>query len=192
MFRLSCLQRSILGLFVVQPARTMQVPVPGARFRTPCGSSRSEHGSSNERRHPSVKFRVERDVLAEAVTWTARSLSPRPPVPVLSGPAAQGRSRHRQPLELRLRDVRQAGNPCRHQHRRHHPGSGRLLADICRSLPSAPVEVETDGNKVTLTCRRQQLPPGHHAGSRIPAAAGTARHQRHRRRATPSPRPFPR
>ena len=32
-----------------------------------------------------MKFRVERDVLAEAVTWTARSLSPRPPVPVLSG-----------------------------------------------------------------------------------------------------------
>ena len=32
-----------------------------------------------------MKFRVDRDVLAEAVTWTARSLSPRPPVPVLSG-----------------------------------------------------------------------------------------------------------
>ena len=32
-----------------------------------------------------MKFSVERDVLAEAVTWTARSLSPRPPVPVLSG-----------------------------------------------------------------------------------------------------------
>ena len=27
----------------------------------------------------------ERDVLAEAVTWAVRGLSPRPPVPVLSG-----------------------------------------------------------------------------------------------------------
>ncbi|MGC5276252.1 hypothetical protein ACPXAM_24255, partial [Escherichia coli] len=32
-----------------------------------------------------MKFTAERDVLTEAVSWTARSLSPRPPAPVLSG-----------------------------------------------------------------------------------------------------------
>jgi DNA polymerase III sliding clamp (beta) subunit (PCNA family) len=32
-----------------------------------------------------VKFRVERDVLAEAVTWVARGLPVRPAVPVLAG-----------------------------------------------------------------------------------------------------------
>ncbi len=32
-----------------------------------------------------MKVRVERDVLADAVTWTARSLPARPPVPVLAG-----------------------------------------------------------------------------------------------------------
>ena len=32
-----------------------------------------------------MKFRVERDVLAEAVAWTARALPTRPPVPVLAG-----------------------------------------------------------------------------------------------------------
>ena len=32
-----------------------------------------------------MKFRVERDVLAEAVTWAARGLPTRPPVPVLAG-----------------------------------------------------------------------------------------------------------
>ena len=32
-----------------------------------------------------MKFRVERDVLAEAVAWAARSLPARPPVPVLAG-----------------------------------------------------------------------------------------------------------
>ena len=32
-----------------------------------------------------MKFRVERDVLAEAVTWAARGLPNRPPVPVLAG-----------------------------------------------------------------------------------------------------------
>ena len=32
-----------------------------------------------------VKFQVERDVLAEAVTWAVRGLAQRPPVPVLAG-----------------------------------------------------------------------------------------------------------
>src|SRR5690625_7045439 len=32
-----------------------------------------------------VKFSVERDVLADAVTWSARTLPTRPPVPVLAG-----------------------------------------------------------------------------------------------------------
>ena len=32
-----------------------------------------------------MKFRVAREVLAEAVAWTARSLPPRPSVPVLAG-----------------------------------------------------------------------------------------------------------
>ena len=32
-----------------------------------------------------MKFRVERDVFAEAVAWAARSLPPRPAVPVLAG-----------------------------------------------------------------------------------------------------------
>src|SRR5690606_3346192 len=38
-----------------------------------------------EREVGTVKFRVERDVLAEAVTWTARTLPTRPPAPVLAG-----------------------------------------------------------------------------------------------------------
>ena len=80
------------GFFVVQQvANHAGSVVRGATtFGLPVGVPGSDNGSSNERRHPSVKFRVERDVLAEAVTWTARSLSPRPPVPVLSGPAPQG------------------------------------------------------------------------------------------------------
>ncbi|MGM0723415.1 MAG: DNA polymerase III subunit beta, partial [Actinomycetota bacterium] len=32
-----------------------------------------------------MKFRVERDVLADAAAWVARSLPARPPVPVLGG-----------------------------------------------------------------------------------------------------------
>ena len=46
-----------------------------------------EHGhhQCTTRRMYAVKFRVERDVLAEAVSWVARGLPARPPVPVLSG-----------------------------------------------------------------------------------------------------------
>ena len=32
-----------------------------------------------------MKFRVPREVLADAVAWTVRSLPPRPSVPVLAG-----------------------------------------------------------------------------------------------------------
>lgn len=104
-----------------------------------------------------MKFRVERDVLAEAVSWTARSLSPRPPVPVLAGLLIKAESgtlslaSFDYEISARLEiaaDVLEEGTIL---------VSGRLLADICRSLPSAPVEVATDGSKVTLTCRNSRF-----------------------------------
>jgi DNA polymerase III subunit beta len=104
-----------------------------------------------------VKFRVDRDVLAEAVTWTARSLSPRPPVPVLSGLLIKAEggmvsiASFDYEISARLQiaaDVSEEGTIL---------VSGRLLADICRSLPSAPVELGTDGSKVTLTCRSSRF-----------------------------------
>lgn len=104
-----------------------------------------------------MKFRVERDVLAEAVSWTARSLSPRPPVPVLSGLLIKAESgtvslaSFDYEISARLQipaDITTEGTIL---------VSGRLLADICRSLPSAPVDVETDGSKVTLTCRSSRF-----------------------------------
>ena len=104
-----------------------------------------------------MKFRVERDVLAEAVTWTARSLSPRPPVPVLSGLLIKAENGSLSiasfdyEISARLHiaaDIAEEGTIL---------VSGRLLAEICRSLPSAPVEVETDGSKITLTCRNSRF-----------------------------------
>ena len=104
-----------------------------------------------------MKFRVERDVLAEAVSWAARSLSPRPPVPVLSGlllKAEHGTvslSSFDYETSARLEipaEIRDEGTIL---------VSGRLLADICRSLPSAPVDIKTDGSKVTLSCRRSSF-----------------------------------
>ena len=99
-----------------------------------------------------MRFRVERDVLAEAVAWAARSLPARPPVPVLAGlllDASDGR------LVLSSFDYEVSGR-VEIAADIAEPGvalvSGRLLADISRSLPARPVEVTTDGAKVVVTC----------------------------------------
>ncbi len=100
-----------------------------------------------------MKFRVERDVLAEAVTWTARSLPARPPVPVLAGVRLEASADGTLTLssfdyEVSARsevpaDVDTAGVAL---------VSGRLLADISRALPNRPVEISTDGVRATVVC----------------------------------------
>jgi DNA polymerase-3 subunit beta len=100
-----------------------------------------------------VKFRVERDVLAEAVTWTARTLPTRPPVPVLAGVLVEAAEDGLLTLstfdyEVSARSTVAAGVD--------DPGtvlvSGRLLADIARALPAKPVDVHLDGSRLVLTC----------------------------------------
>lgn len=104
-----------------------------------------------------MKFRVERDVLTDAVSWAARSLSPRPPVPVLAGLLLKAEAgtlslaSFDYEISARLEipaDISEEGTML---------VSGRLLADICRSLPSAPVDVISLGSKVTLTCRNSRF-----------------------------------
>ena len=103
-----------------------------------------------------MKFRVERDVLADAVAWTARALPLRPSAPVLAGllieagsiDGADGLQLSTFDYETSARatlnaDVSAEGRAL---------VSGRLLADICRSLPNKPVDMAVDGAKVTLTC----------------------------------------
>lgn len=103
-----------------------------------------------------MKFRVERDVLADAVAWTARALPLRPSAPVLAGllieagsvDGADGLQLSTFDYETSARatlnaDVSEEGRAL---------VSGRLLADICRSLPNKPVDMSIDGPKVTLTC----------------------------------------
>jgi DNA polymerase-3 subunit beta len=100
-----------------------------------------------------VKFRVERDALADAVAWAARALPSRPPVPVLAGLLLEADSVGVLRLssfdyEVSARvevaaEVMDAGTAL---------VSGRLLADISRALPAKPVDVTTDGSKVSVTC----------------------------------------
>ena len=98
-----------------------------------------------------MKFRIDRDALADAVAWTARTLPVRPPVPVLAGMHIEAGDR----LRLSAFDYEVSAQVTTDIDV-EEPGtalvSGRLLAEICRSLPPHPVEVTTDGAKVMLTC----------------------------------------
>jgi DNA polymerase-3 subunit beta len=112
-----------------------------------------------------MKFTVDRDALGEAVTWVARALPTRPVLPVLAG--------------LLLRAERESGDPnqiggngpglltlscfdyevsARMQVRAEvaEPGTflvpGRLLLEIVRSLPAAPVEFGDDPDGISVTC----------------------------------------
>lgn len=103
-----------------------------------------------------MKFRVERDILADAVAWTARTLPARPSVPVLAGMMLEADDSGEQP-RLRLSsfdyevsaqvavdvDIEEPGRTL---------VSGRLLSEITRNLPPQTVEVATDGAKVVVTC----------------------------------------
>ena len=100
-----------------------------------------------------MKFSVERDVLADAVSWTARGLPTRPPVPVLAGVLIDADEHGSVTLsafdyEVSARitiaaDVAESGSVL---------VLGRLLADIARNLPDRPVDVASEGNKVAVTC----------------------------------------
>ncbi|GGH66540.1 DNA polymerase III subunit beta [Rothia aerolata] len=100
-----------------------------------------------------MKFTIDREALTDAVGWTARSLSPRPPVPVLSGLLITAENglvtiasfdyETSAKLEVEA-DIAEEGTTL---------VSGRLLAEICRSLPRvAEVEVETSDSKLHLAC----------------------------------------
>ena len=102
-----------------------------------------------------MKFRVERDVLADAVAWAARSLPARPPVPVLAGLMIDASRESGGRLVLSSFDYEVSAR-VETSADISEPGvalvSGRLLADISRSLPPRPVEIATDGAKVVVTC----------------------------------------
>ncbi|GAA1453105.1 DNA polymerase III subunit beta [Nesterenkonia lacusekhoensis] len=104
-----------------------------------------------------MKFTVDRDVLSEAVSWTARSLSPRPPAPVLSGLLIKAEQHtvtissfdHEISAQLHIEaDVEDEGTVL---------VSGRLLNDIVKALPAAPVTIEIDDSKAVVTCRSSRF-----------------------------------
>lgn len=100
-----------------------------------------------------VKFRVERDVLAEAVTWTARSLPIRPPAAVLSGIRIEAQSSGTVTLSTFDYEVSARSNiPAEVEEAGTILVSGKLLAEISRALPAKPIDFTLDGTKVIVKC----------------------------------------
>jgi DNA polymerase-3 subunit beta len=99
-----------------------------------------------------MKFRVERDALADAVAWTAKSLPSRPSVPVLAG------------VLLRVADGQlsvsgfdyEVSSQVTTEVQADADGaalvSGRLLAEITRALPAKAVEIAAVGSHLELVC----------------------------------------
>ncbi|GAB2938800.1 DNA polymerase III subunit beta [Micromonospora polyrhachis] len=126
-----------------------------------------------------MKFRVERDALADAVAWTAKSLPSRPSVPVLAG------------VMLRVADSSlhvsgfdyEVSSQVTVEVQGDSDGaalvSGRLLAEITKALPAKPVDIAAVGAHLELVCgsARFTLPTmpveDYPSLPEMPASAGT-------------------
>lgn len=99
-----------------------------------------------------MKFRIERDALADAVAWSARSLPSRPAAPVLAGLLLDVVDDQLSVSGFDYEVSTQANLEVSAGSTGRALVSGRLLADISKALPAHPVEVSADGSRVTITC----------------------------------------
>jgi DNA polymerase III subunit beta len=99
-----------------------------------------------------VKIRLERDVLAEAVQWAARSLPTRPSVPILAGLLVKASGSQVVMSSFDYETSAQITVPAQVSDDGVALVSGRLLADIARSLPNKPVEIVSDETRMELVC----------------------------------------
>lgn len=99
-----------------------------------------------------MKIRLERDVLAEAVQWAARSLPTRPSVPILAGLMVRAGADGVTMSSFDYETSAKVTVPGTVTDDGQALISGRLLADISRSLPAKPVDLVCDDSRMELTC----------------------------------------
>ncbi len=99
-----------------------------------------------------MKFRVERESLADAVAWTAKSLPARPPVPVLAGVLLDTSNDRLTVSGFDYEVSSQMGVDVSTEAPGRVLVSGRLLAEITRALPHHPVQIEVEGARAEITC----------------------------------------
>jgi DNA polymerase-3 subunit beta len=99
-----------------------------------------------------MKFRVERDALADAVAWTAKSLPSRPSVPVLAGAMLRVSDGELQVSGFDYEVSSQVGVMVHADADGAALVSGRLLAEITKALPDKPVEIAAVDAHLELIC----------------------------------------
>ena len=126
-----------------------------------------------------MKIRLERDVLAEAVQWAARSLPTRPSVPILAGLLVRAENNQVVMSSFDYETSAQIAVKATVTDDGVALVSGRLLADIARSLPNKPVDITSDEVKMELVCGSarftlQTLPVGDYPSlPAMPESSGT-------------------
>jgi DNA polymerase-3 subunit beta len=99
-----------------------------------------------------MKFRVERDALADAVAWTAKSLPSRPSVPVLAGVMLRVNHGRLTVSGFDYEVSSQVSTEVQADADGAALVSGRLLAEITKALPAKPVDVAAVGSHLELVC----------------------------------------
>lgn len=128
-----------------------------------------------------MKFRIDRETLADAVAWTARNLPNRPSVPVLAGLLLETAADQLTLSGFDYETSTRATLPADVSNDGRALVSGRLLAEIVKSLPAKPVDVTLDGTRVHVVCGNakfslQTLPVEEYPQLPImPTASGTVK-----------------
>lgn len=100
-----------------------------------------------------MKLRVGRDILADAVTWAGRTIPPRPAIPVLSGIHLAADSSG----VLRISAYDPESTSCVDAAADVDAAgeclvNGKMLGEICRSLPARPVDMTLEGTRLDIEC----------------------------------------
>jgi DNA polymerase-3 subunit beta len=101
-----------------------------------------------------VKFRCDRDVLSEALQTVQRGVSNRPGIPALTGVLLQAEEAGA--LVLTTTDLEVSARLAIEEVNISEPGvalvPARLLGDMVKSLPEAPVEFDADSSQARISC----------------------------------------
>src|SRR3954465_4600536 len=95
-----------------------------------------------------MKVRVGREVLAEAVGWVARGLPSRPSVPILAGMVVEAADGQGTLSGFDYESAARVSVPAEVADEGRVLVSGRLLSDICRSMPRDSVDLSGDASRV--------------------------------------------
>lgn len=99
-----------------------------------------------------MKFSVEKDVLADAVSWGSRAIPQRPAMPILAGMRLSAADEQLVISAFDYETSMRAQLPVSVEEPGQALVSGRLLSDIVKSLPHGDVRFSVESGKVRVRC----------------------------------------